>query len=750
MVGVTIALMIVVGGLAIGVGDDVDDEYEPIFAVEDNPDLSDEVGAYRAFGSNGQNVEQLDSGEHILNITSSSDTRLRFPVNSTPNYRLDRSLFTVEEHEKMSQVSDGYREQFSTPVEFPIDDNWVGYDDVNDKEMVFEGFLDGGEINETKVAGDEGEIYYKIPSKEGLIPTRNGEVEIDEGFWGLGSARLEVSNEDEIELYDPDNYVEYDDIKHDRALDRYKESSDDTSLVPVDDDGDVYPINTGTWWIDGYYQDEVTVVDDMFAIIGSMSEGAVFDDYWLIETGEVTVSLISDYRTITPPDYSSSSQCSYSCNCDEDGCSTCYGTDTEYAEWELGDSTFTGGFDVVGNGVTEQYLEEETYTFTEDFGNGAMIVPVARTNFVATETYGVSSTCPGNSWEEIEDHDVQYTVAGSRTNDMKKVDGTDLEVSAYYLDKDNEDEFVFHIDGYQEPNKNPLGVVGFEANPVCNQGFDCTNPDYEDQYELFGPWSSYPQTLYPSYDARGDRGGTHDVDLDPLVDDHEPPSFRDFMDAGAYHLGADSTITIGQSADTKGQDFQGINLGENVDDEVGDVEIMNTIGGQFYSHDGGDEISGVTSREVFAEDIWGNDIDTTYERVTIEPSTMQTSLDRDENLLTGRLSDPSDDSGIAGRTIIIEEEDTVEVVTDENGEFEHEHQENATRIDATFEGADYRSSEFSTYYDSAKSIEVTGQMTFQAVGAPVLYLGEMISNLMVFMHWIVLLLFLVWWGKREK
>ena len=85
IIGVGIALMIVIGGLAISVGNSEEGEYTPIYASEDAPDLTNESGAYRSFGSNGRNVEQIENGNTIVNTTDAGDLRIRTPTNSTPN-----------------------------------------------------------------------------------------------------------------------------------------------------------------------------------------------------------------------------------------------------------------------------------------------------------------------------------------------------------------------------------------------------------------------------------------------------------------------------------------------------------------------------------------------------------------------------------------------------------------------------------------------------------------------------------------
>jgi len=145
--------------------------------------------------------------------------------------------------------------------------------------------------------------------------------------------------------------------------------------------------------------------------------------------------------------------------------------------------------------------------------------------------------------------------------------------------------------------------------------------------------------------------------------------------------------------------------------------------------------------------VFGNDIPIgDIHRVTVEPTQIVADLDTDTYELTGTLEHSQTDDPIANREIVIGGESTHTTSTNTDGEFTQTVSENVSTVDVRFEGDPLRE-DFDTHYAESSTKVWTGKVALNIARMPIGYLHAMISNLLLFINWIALGLFLVWWMK---
>lgn len=724
-IALAILACIIVGSTVVMAedGGDFEGEFEPIESADDNPTVR-EVGSYRLLTSNSENIDSFDGVEDVYMVTA-RDIGLRQANVSEPAVRIDNHAFTLEQARQFGALTDGYRETLYTPTILPQEDSWQDYigADVEDIHTVGVDSL-GNESEDS----DDVQVYATISGQPGQVPVRNAEIRERRV-----SGEEYVANPTEAEVYDGD-MISYDEINQ-RSVDlTFGESDRTESYVPLEGDTEDPLYETKSVEREGELHDEETFVKDHFVGTARVTEGALYDDFWIANPDGIEITLMADWRAVVPYTennrYEEESECTYSCNCDEDGCQTCKGTDTdyEYYEWE-GYSEF---FEIRADGEWYEAPDENNVIVVDDTPEGtyriANVIGAEYTRYTGTD-----STCPGNT--EGPDPE-EFVVPSNNFQDIDhpiqpaKID--DLDITVYLADKDPNQELYVEVEGDQRPEENPLDRVVVED----------TNRD--EVWTMRTPWVAYPQSLYSSLDYRTESG---DLEVFTSVNEDAtlPNLHRDYLDGNTYRSGQHDTIRVYGGGQEKAQIYEGINVGEYVVDTVGDVELWGTYGGRIGGSESGKPIGNL---EAEATDLFGNTMEVDVEHVEYVSTNIEYEYNSDSDKLEGTLLD-EDGNGVGGRQISISGGDTSEVTTDQNGDFEVGFDKDTVTMRMEFEGDPLRAN-LDAHYDETTTRAFTGHLHVQAVNTPIGYVSDMISNVMIFANWIALGIFFVWWAKYRE
>jgi hypothetical protein len=217
------------------------------------------------------------------------------------------------------------------------------------------------------------------------------------------------------------------------------------------------------------------------------------------------------------------------------------------------------------------------------------------------------------------------------------------------------------------------------------------------------------------------------------------------MDAAGYRTASSNTLGVMPVKQDQAQVYEGINLGDDVVDTKGDVELYRTVGSKITKPV--DELDDV---EIVATDVFGNEIPIgETHRITYEPSRINADLDTDTYEVTGVLQTTKTDNPISNREVVIDGESVHTVTTNSDGEFTQTVSENVSTVAVSFQGDPLRA-DLNTHYGESSTKVWTGKVALNAVSMPIGYLHAMISNLLIFVNWLALGIFCVWWMKYRE
>jgi len=554
-----LALLLVIGSGAILISDGQESEYgeySPIETATQNPPV-DDVGTYRILASNDVDVDSTANNDDIFSVTSQSIDLRTYNVDK-PLLRLDERTYTIDQTTEFAQLTDGFREALYTEYQVTTADTWMSYDDAEVTGLVHIG--QSRPVDKSIMTGDDDLLFAKIDDRGGTVPVRNAEFTYEKE--GNTLRGVTVLNPSSAEVYEGE-FMDYTQLNQDAVEDTFINTGNDLSIVPAAGYGTNsarYDVQGGT--AEGYWQDEVEVIHDHYADVARMDEGALYDDYWLVNPDQVDITTVYDYRTTTPDDYSSSESCSYI-----SGNQTLTGTDTKYEEWEIIESSSVMTLQNDGDRYVTENGQNILSIDDPQSGHLGLYSDVV----VGLElTYGIDSTCPGNSWEET-----KLVSAASAFHDpsyytIEAADATDLTIDAYLVENSFRDEIFFDIIGDQRPEENPLGSIELKANEECIERGTllCSEYAHQDQYKIHSPWIFLSQSLYDRVEHREDDSEQW---VRTSVRHDETPNnlHRDYMDAAGYRTAASNTLGVRAIMQDQAQVYEGINLGENVIDTKG-------------------------------------------------------------------------------------------------------------------------------------------------------------------------------------
>lgn len=685
----------------------------PIDSSEGNPLIENEDGAYRI----------LTNNDHELNGTDEYDTMYSIPVarleqrtvaDGSPLMRVDNRTLTLSQAAQFGLLTDSYRENLYLPVQLPTNDTWQTLDDVEIVDTTFLGFS----ANEThgQWTGNGRFIWVKTESGVGWKPVRNAQVFLERTESEYSTGEFYIDNPSEAEVYNGD-VINYTEFNRQVVEETFIDTGPDRSQVVVSEGEPRYSLGNAS--VSGHWVGEQEVIADQYASTARIDGGAVYDDFWLVNPDGINVTVLNDYRLQTPPRYESESQCTYT-----SGNETKYGTDTKWEEWTRTD--YENTVRLYHDGT---YYEPHTgeYIFNIENPQDSALVPYSRTEVTFTHEYGVDSTCPGNDWSESETVTVSNTYNATSHN-IKPATAEDLDITVYLIDRGYERNVYFDTIGDKRPEVNPLDKIELVAegdrvgqkNLILRTPWMFVSQSLYDRVEM--RQEGFDEWRYPSTEANASLHHLH----------------RDYLDANRYKISAQGNIGVNVDEKERSQVYEGVSVSPYVNSTAGNVELYETIGAQITEIPG-DRV--LNNPRAYATDVFGNE----WEVDVVKREYVETNIELESSgsRIDGQLLD-SDGDGVAGKELTLSGARNSTVTTGSNGEFTIYIADGAPITSVEFGGDSYRA-ELSTYYDSSQKRITTATNMMNVIGTPLGYVSDMISNLMIFIEWLVLGLFIVYW-----
>lgn len=717
-----------VTGFTVVIGDTPDGgQYEPIETADENPEVT-ENGVFRLLASNDIDENETDIHPDVYNV-SSRNMQMRWAGTNSSQaiIRIDGTTFTTHQARQYARLTDGYRERLDTATRIPTNDTWQSGSEVTIENTVFLGF--NGNETEPEHSGENKIVYVEIEDEPGQLPARNVEVLQEETPDDTPPGELYIANPDEIEVYDGEmkNYTE---INRQAVKDVFLDTGINRSVVPASGYGDnTARYNTTSAKITGEYHSPTAAIEDHYVGISRITEGALYDDYWIVNPDGIEVTTLHDYREGMP--YTKDNQytevageCSY-----QSGDETYY-TNYEHYEYYKNPTVESEFMELYHNG---SWYDAGNDTHIFSIGNPAdgMITPYSTVTITYDHVYGTEypDVCSQSDTRNTGETTVTSTFSRNAEHPIQPAKANELNITAYVKDTSQGQELYFDIVGNQRPEENPLGSMTITANGG------------EDTWKVYTPWIVFPQSLYDRVETRQE--GFDQWNFTSVALDDGPHNLhRDYFDANNYKTSARSTIAVSESGYDEAQVYEGINVGDNVINTKGDVTLYRTWGGQVFSPS---SLGNLSELNATATDIFGNELDVETKVVTYEQADLELDITNSSSTVEGRLVD-ANGSGISDREIDISGGTKDSVVTGSNGEFKVGIGENATTFKAEFAGDKLRE-DHTNHYESTSASTFTGNLNVNIISTPLGYLSAFISNLYVVAHWVILGLFFVYWTK---
>lgn len=687
---------------------------DQIHTSDDNPRIAGERGAYRLLSNNDirENVSENFTDTYQVPTAvfeqREADTDL-------PLVRIDGRSFTIAQARQYGLLTDTYRENLYGPVRIPTENSTVPYNDVEVLDTYFLGF----NVNEThgQFTNASRRIWVRTDSSLGWREVRNAKVlRKNESADTLGP--LYIDNKGDAEVFDG-SPISYEEFNNQVVEETFSSTGPDASQVVMSDGSPRYSLSTAS--VEGEWQSEQDVIVDHYAATARITEGALYDDFWLVNPAGFDATVLRDFRLETPPDYTQEVGCTFVRDNE-----TQYGTNERWERWER--VSYSDDVSLYHGG---QFHEASSggNTISIDSPVEGGLRPYSDVQVKLKHTYGVDSSCPSQSWSESETVTVSDTYNATWHN-IKPVSADGLNITVYLRENPYSTELVYDIEGNQRPDVNPLDKITFSAS----------GPEvYSKTATLRMPWTFISQSLYNEVERR-EADSTSTRAVSTRANASLNSIHRDYLDGNRYKMSNQGNISLFATFADQTQTFEGVGMGPYVNSTTGDVPLYRTIRGEMYRIPGNGTLNNPTAT---ATDIFGNDVEVDVVRREYQSSAIERSIDG--RTITAQLVD-SEGNGIANRTIDLSGAVREEVITDGNGEFTVEIDDNATSTSLTFNGDHVRETR-EMYYDDSKATTLNTINFIAQLVQPIDYLNRMISNLMIFAEWMALGLFIIWWVR---
>lgn len=686
---------------------------EEIDSSQNNPLIESGDGPFRLLTNNDLRPNGTADHDNIYSIPSAL-IQQREVAGGPPLLRIDNRTLTLYQMAQYGMLTDSYRENLYNPVRLSTNSSWTDFKDVNVVDTHFLGFTanesHGQWTNESRL------IWAKTESEPGWRRVRNAKVfrKSTDSEHSLGE--LYIKNKAEAEIYDGDP-INYTAFNRQVVKETFIDTGPSKSQVVMADGDPRYRLENAT--VSGYWQGDKTVIMDHYASIARITEGAVYDDFWLVNPSGINVTVLNDYRVKTPSNYESTSQCTYVENNE-----TKTGNTTKFETWTRinQDSTIR-----LNHGGT--YYQSDGFIFHINNPRETKLTPYSQASITFKHTYGKESTCPNSGWSTTETVTVSNTY-NSTSQNIKPVTAKDLNITVYIADKGYEKNLYFQVQGNQHPSVNPLETIEFTAS----------GPRVDNKRVILQtPWIFIPQSLYDRVEMR--QQGYNEWKY-PSTHANAPLHYlqRDYLDGTSYTYSGQSNIRITSDKRVQSQVFEGVSVSPYVNDTYGNIELYKTIGGKVMKVPGDRKLNNPTA---YATDIFGNrwEVDVVRRQYSETDVTISTN----DGVIHGQLTD-GNGTGVPGRTIQLYGAKNSSVTTGPNGQFTAYVAADAGITTMEFNGDPLQSNR-ETYYEAVKASVTTPTNMANMIGTPIGYVSAMISNLMLFVEWILLGLFITWWIK---
>lgn len=754
--------------------------WEPVQAEGNNPNIT-EVGANRILTSNDVDLEETPDYQSIYDVRPGY-YGARTGEGGEGIFRLDNNAYSLEEAEQLSQMSDGYREMLHSEVQIPKESEWTSISEVNVEEYHFDFHSD----TEQPYTDEDGWVSATIESKQGEVPLRNFEVEIIENDEPDEPDEYNIINEGGIEIFNGDT-IEYQDLNQEAIDNHFPETDRERALIPGAGTGEnerrfqMYEETHSTNWNGNY-----PVIRNHYAGILRITEGAIYQDYWVVNEDEIDVFNVHDFRALEL-DWENTIEdgCDYDCNCDADGnCQTCHDDIEQYETIEI--NNIIDYINVIilrdggagGQGWGPASDEGFQSVITADDPISGTIGPLSEVQVDITHTYGedYQGGCTGD-WETVNDEWVTSVI--SHWNDQGSTRGIeptgidDVDVSAYAVNEggDEEQSIYFDIEGDQRPEENPIGQLRYTANdesgnpdnPQLYTSRRYSSDDPVDVLAIDSPWITFTQSLYDrveEWDGTEEQPYYEPTTVDPTTDTMQN-LHRDYLASDRYQVSGDGNMVMNLHRIDEAQTFEGIDINENVMNDPSNTTLFRTVGGP-VSQDTM-EVEDITEDgEATVVDIFGESKDLDLETINYRDASIQIDVENgdddtvEEKTIKGTLVDGAG-NGIPNREIKWVNDDqqggeniTGTTTTNAVGEFEADPIYHGA-FGAEFESDDMRE-DLDTHYNSAGNTErLRDPVSVRFSEGPGGMVFNMIASLYSVLHWIALGGFIVWWRSfRQK
>jgi len=634
----------------------------------------------------------------------------------------------------IANESDMYQSGLTGYYTIPYRDRWHTLEEWNtqwgERDLRILPLYDAGPSQATDT---DGEYTVEVRNPNGWWdPVYGAAVELNGGV-------LEVTNPGTAMVHTAE-YQTITDRKRDivEGLLRYSELAPSesvarsTAAVPMDNGSEVFPAvdgaSTSLVWRGGSHD----MVRDAYLGFIDVTPGVWYRTRYVTQTRQVNTYIPWDYRISVPSDYSESDSCtvngkSYSL--------------TRWANYRLLDSQATVTDVTAGNISMQQWGPGQwtTLNYTSPLSEPRPL-PVGTHTMTATlqidvdlqKRYGVSSSRCGD-WDRtrVETRSVTLT----RSVPIETVNSDDLSIDVHIYDRPGADVVSVEWEGRQGL---AAGAAGWESVEV-QVG--------EKTMYVTAPWRFFSVSRNTAVEERTE-SGTSEISASHSYGGQYPAMLRYRMSPANVSVLADQPADRRIWWETTRVDENGSVAATPLPDTI--VAPTNTDRTPLYDQYAGtlkstDTVTG-ESISVSAVDIWGFPVTTGQQVTRYEESVLNVTIDDGTGTAEITLRE-SDGTPISGREVYVDGATVPAVVTNASGVATVD--ANSPIVQARFTGDDWWDSH-STYYLQTQAVDISSASIVVDAIEVVGYLNVAVSNVMLFVEWLVLGIFAVFWMRYRR
>jgi len=634
----------------------------------------------------------------------------------------------------IANESDMYQSGLTGHYTIPYRDRWYTLEEWNtrwgQRELRILSLYDA---DPNRATDTDGEYTVEVRNPNGWWdPVYDAEVE-------LNGSELEVTNPGTAMVHT----AEYQTIV-DRKIDivegllQYSElapseaAARSTSAVPTDNGREVFPTvdgaSTSLVWRSGSHD----LVRDAYVGFIDVTPGVWYRGRYVTQNWQVNTHVPWDYRVDVPSDHTESGSCTIGNNT--------YSL-TRWADYRLLDSE-AEVVNVTAGNISMQQWGPGAWTTLNDtsplseprplpVGTHTMTAEL-RIDVKLEKHYGVSSArC--SEWDRIRTETRSVTL--TRSVPIETVNSDDLSVDVHVYDRPGDDVISVEWTGRQGL---AAGAAGWEYVEV--QVGDKT-------VYVTAPWRFFSVSRNTAVEERSE-SGTSEVAASHSYDGRYPAMLRYRMSPANVSVLADQPADRRIWWETTRVAESGSVAATPLPATI--VATENTNPTPLYDQYAGvlKSTGDLTGESVSASsvDVWGMPVTTNQQVTRYEESVLNVAIDDAAGTAEIVLRD-TDGNPVGGREIYVDGATVPVVVTNTSGAATVDI--NSPIVQARFNGDDWWQSH-STYYLRTQAVSVSSASVVVDAIEVVGYLNDAISNVMIFVEWLVLGIFAVFWMRYMR